>query len=205
MRFAKLAQVGRLNPTRVWRLSEAEWAALQDRLSSAVTAAPGGPGVAPEDEEWGAALLEEASALFVAADQAAPADGEAGGGGGAGDAVVRLAKDHIREHRADGPGRALRGARAGQLAGGDPGLPVLGSRPLQAGLQERLSSTVVAGGPGLRWEPWRAVIDFLNFDFGGSCPVFLLDVSLGDSVWGGSGRAGGAKKIEKLKFQNWKK
>ena len=59
MRFAKLAQVGRLNPTRVWRLSEAEWAALQDRLSSAVTAAPGGPGVAPEDEEWGAALLEE--------------------------------------------------------------------------------------------------------------------------------------------------
>ena len=96
---------------------------------------------------------------------------------------MRLAKDHVsREHRADGPGRALCGARAGQLAGGDPGLPVLGSRPLQAGLQERLSSTVVAGGPGLRWEPWRAVIDFLNFDVGGSCPVFLLDVSLGDSV-----------------------
>ena len=76
VRFAKLAQVGRLRPTRVWRLSEVEWAGVQDRLSSAVAAAPGGPGVAPEDEEWGAALLEDASALFVAADQAAPVDSE---------------------------------------------------------------------------------------------------------------------------------
>ena len=34
VRLAKLAQVGRLSPTRVWRLGEAEWTALDERFRS---------------------------------------------------------------------------------------------------------------------------------------------------------------------------
>ena len=64
-----------------------------------------------------------------------------------------------------------------------------------AGLHERLSSTVVAGGPCLRREPWRAVIDFLNFDFWFSAG-FFLDVSLCGRL-GLGGQGGRGKKIEK--------
>ena len=71
-----------------------------------------------------------------------------------------------------------------------------------AGLHERLSSTVVAGGPCLRREPWRAVIDFLNFDFWFSA-VFFLDMSLCGRL-GGSGGAGREgqenRKVKKIKI-----
>ena len=43
VRFAKLADVGRLHPTLAWQLSEAEMEGVQDRLSSGVVAAPRGP------------------------------------------------------------------------------------------------------------------------------------------------------------------
>ena len=74
-----------------------------------------------------------------------------------------------------------------------------------AGLHERLSSTVVAGGPCLRREPWRAVIDFLNFDFWFSA-VFFLDMSLCGRLGrsGGAGREGQENRKVK-KNQNWKK
>jgi hypothetical protein len=64
-----------------------------------------------------------------------------------------------------------------------------------AGLHERLSSTVVAGGPCLRREPWRAVIDFLNFDFWFSAG-FFLDMSLCGRL-GLGGQGGRGMKIEK--------
>ena len=73
--------------------------------------------------------------------------------------------------------------------------------PRLAGLHERLSSTVVAGGPCLRREPWRAVIDFLNFDFWFSA-VFFLDMSLcgrlGLGGQGGRGKKSKSKKKSKL-------
>ena len=73
-----------------------------------------------------------------------------------------------------------------------------------AGLHERLSSTVVAGGPCLRREPWRAVIDFLNFDFWFSAGFFFGYVSLWETRSGGAGREGQENRKVK-KNQNWKK
>ena len=110
-----------------------------------------------------------------------------------------LAKDHIRV------ALTAQGVRYAVLAqvGTLEATPAF--RLSAAGLQERLSPTVVAGGPGPRREPWRAVIDFLKFNFWFSSGCFW-DVSLGDSVWGGGRRKSKRpKKVEKLKFQNWKK
>ena len=75
--------------------------------------------------------------------------------------------------RADRPGRALRGARAGWHVGGDPGLPPLGPE-LRAGLHltAALVSIVVARGRGLSVRPdgqhWR--VDFSFFEL---CPVLF--------------------------------
>eukprot|EP00964_Phaeocystis_antarctica_P073305 scaffold44965_cov31-Phaeocystis_antarctica.AAC.1 len=44
-------------------------------------------------------------------------------------AAARGPRQGPHPRRADGPGRALRGARAGRHAGGDPGLPALGRWP----------------------------------------------------------------------------
>ena len=81
-----------------------------------------------------------------------------------------LAKDHIRV------ALTAQGVRYAVLAqvGSLEATPAF--RLSAAGLHERLSPTVVAGGPGPRREPWRAVIDFLNFNFWFSS-VFFLDVS----------------------------
>ena len=78
-----------------------------------------------------------------------------------------LAKDHIRV------ALTAQGVRYAVLAqvGTLEATPAF--RLSAAGLHERLSSTVVAGGPGLRREPWRAVIDFLNFDFWFSSSFFF--------------------------------
>ena len=69
-----------------------------------------------------------------------------------------LAKDHIRV------ALTAQGVRYAVLAqvGTLEATPAF--RLSSAGLHERLSSTVVAGGPGLRpdWEPWMAVSVFLN-------------------------------------------
>ena len=103
-----------------------------------------------------------------------------------------LAKDHIRV------ALTAQGVRYAVLAqvGTLEATPAF--RLSAAGLHERLSSTVVAGGPCLRREPWRAVIDFLNFDFWFSAG-FFLDMSLvGDSGWR-------ARKSKSKKNQNWKK
>ena len=100
-----------------------------------------------------------------------------------------LAKDHIRV------ALTAQGVRYAVLAqvGTLEATPAF--RLSAAGLHERLSSTVVAGGPGLRpnWEPWRAVSVFLNFDFWFSSDFF--SISLGDSEVGGAGgTVGGGKK-----------
>ena len=101
-----------------------------------------------------------------------------------------LAKDHIRV------ALTAQGVRYAVLAqvGTLEATPAF--RLSAAGLHERLSSTVVAGGPGLRldWEPWRAVSVFLNFDL-----FFDFSGRLG-SVGGAGGTVGGrggwGKKIE---------
>ena len=64
--------------------------------------------MAPAGEEWGAALLEYASALFTADDRAAPAGGQAGEGGGGGEAEVRLADLAVDVSRAQRDRRASR-------------------------------------------------------------------------------------------------
>ena len=94
-----------------------------------------------------------------------------------------LAKDHIRV------ALTAQGVRYAVLAQVGTLEATPAYRLSAAGLHERLSSTVVAGGPGLRpnWEPWRAVSVFLNFDFWFSSDFF--SISLGE-VWctPGSGR-----------------
>ena len=70
VRYAVLAQVGTLEATPAFRLSAASLEALHERLSSAVVA--GGPGVRPEEEAWGAELLEAADRVFLSAAEACP-------------------------------------------------------------------------------------------------------------------------------------
>ena len=103
-----------------------------------------------------------------------------------------LAKDHIRV------ALTAQGVRYAVLAqvGTLEATPAF--RLSAAGLHERLSSTVVAGGPGLRpdWEPWRAVSVFFNFDFWSASGLFSF--SLGDSEVGGAGgTVGGRQKRSK--------
>ena len=70
VRYAVLAQLGTLEATPAFRLSAAGLEALHERLSSTVVA--GGPGVRPEEEAWGAALLEAADRVFLSAAEARP-------------------------------------------------------------------------------------------------------------------------------------
>ena len=102
-----------------------------------------------------------------------------------------LAKDHIRV------ALTAQGVRYAVLAqvGTLEATPAF--RLSAAGLHERLSSTVVAGGPGLRREPWRAVIDFLNFDFWFSSSFFFL-MSLWETRYGREGQKNRKVKISKL-------
>jgi len=92
-----------------------------------------------------------------------------------------LAKDHIRT------APTTQGVRYAVLAqvGTLEATPAF--RLSAAGLHERLSSTVVVGGPCLRREPWRAVLDFLNYDFWFSADFFWM------SLWGRLGLGGGRR------------
>ena len=96
-----------------------------------------------------------------------------------------LAKDHIRV------ALTAQGVRYAVLAQVGTLEATPAYRLSAAGLHERLSSTVVAGGPGLRpdWEPWRAVSVFLNFLL--VLVRFFFDFSGRLGSWGSGGHGGG--------------